>query len=182
MQEVTEEKINFNYGGFLLFIISFGVVMALLVYLPKQFEKVPVATNAPIPQNTIIPNATQSAVPVATGNRKMQDTVTSLKIEDQIVGTGDLAVAGKKVTVHYTGTLTDGTKFDSSLDRNQPFSFNLGAGEVIKGWDQGVAGMKVGGKRKLTIPSDLGYGASGAGSVIPPNATLIFEVELLKVE
>ena len=107
--------------------------------------------------------------------------VTELKKEDLKVGTGVEAVAGKAVTVHYTGTLTDGKKFDSSLDRNQPFTFNLGKGEVIQGWDQGVAGMKVGGKRKLTIPSTLGYGPTGAGGVIPPNATLVFEVELLGV-
>jgi len=99
-----------------------------------------------------------------------------------VVGTGDEAVNGKKVTVNYSGTLINGTKFDSSYDRGVPFSFNLGAGEVIAGWDRGVTGMKVGGKRKLTIPSSLGYGATGAGEVIPPNATLIFEVELLKVE
>lgn len=105
-----------------------------------------------------------------------------LKIDDTKVGTGAEAVSGKRVTVHYTGTLTDGTKFDSSVDRGQPFSFMLGAGQVIKGWDQGVAGMKVGGTRKLTIPADLGYGATGAGGVIPPNATLLFDVELLKVE
>lgn len=105
-----------------------------------------------------------------------------LKIEDEVMGTGSEAVAGKRVTVHYTGILVNGTKFDSSKDRNIPFTFNLGAGEVIKGWDIGVAGMKVGGKRKLTIPANLGYGSSGAGGVIPPNATLIFEVELLKVE
>lgn len=105
-----------------------------------------------------------------------------LKKEDIKVGTGAEAVAGKRVTVHYTGTLTDGKVFDSSVARKQPFPFNLGKGEVIAGWDQGVAGMKVGGKRKLTIPPELGYGARGAGNVIPPNATLIFEVELLKVE
>jgi peptidylprolyl isomerase/FKBP-type peptidyl-prolyl cis-trans isomerase FkpA len=104
-----------------------------------------------------------------------------LEVVDLVVGTGAEAVAGKRVSVHYTGTLTNGSKFDSSLDRGQPFQFVLGAGQVIKGWDQGVAGMKIGGKRKLTIPPELGYGARGAGGVIPPNATLVFEVELLGV-
>ena len=106
---------------------------------------------------------------------------TGLVIEDLTVGTGKTAAAGQKVTVHYTGWLTNGKKFDSSKDRNDPFVFNLGAGQVIRGWDQGVQGMLVGGKRKLTIPPDLGYGARGAGGVIPPNATLVFEVELLGV-
>ena len=107
---------------------------------------------------------------------------TELKIEEMKPGTGAEAVAGKTVSVHYTGWLTNGTKFDSSLDRGKPFKFPLGQGRVIKGWDQGVAGMKVGSKRKLIIPPDLGYGATGAGNVIPPNATLVFEVELLGVE
>jgi FKBP-type peptidyl-prolyl cis-trans isomerase len=101
--------------------------------------------------------------------------------EDIKQGTGAEAVAGKSVTVHYVGTLTDGKKFDSSRDRGKGFSFKLGAGQVIKGWDQGVAGMKVGGVRKLTIPSSLGYGDRGFPPVIPPGATLVFEVELLEV-
>ena len=104
-----------------------------------------------------------------------------LKVVDEVVGTGATAKTGDHVTVNYTGWLTDGTKFDSSLDRNQPFEFDLGAGRVIKGWDEGVVGMKVGGKRKLTISPDLGYGAQGAGGAIPPGATLVFEIELLKV-
>jgi len=105
--------------------------------------------------------------------------MAELEIEDQIVGEGDEAVAGQTVEVHYTGWLTDGTKFDSSLDRDQTFSFKLGAGQVIAGWDQGVAGMKIGGARKLTIPPEMGYGERGAGGVIPPNATLVFKVELI---
>ena len=106
-------------------------------------------------------------------------TPSGLVIEEITVGTGAEAAAGQMVTVHYTGWLTDGTKFDSSKDRNDPFAFPLGAGHVIKGWDEGVQGMKIGGTRKLTIPPALGYGARGAGGVIPPNATLVYEVELL---
>lgn len=105
----------------------------------------------------------------------------SLVIDDIKVGEGTEAKKGSHVIVHYTGWLENGQKFDSSKDRNEPFDFPLGAGYVIKGWDQGVVGMKVGGVRKLTIPASLGYGARGAGGVIPPNATLIFEVELLDV-
>lgn len=111
----------------------------------------------------------------------MQTLADGLQIGDIIVGTGDEAVAGRAVTVHYTGTLTDGTKFDSSLDRGEPFSFQLGAGMVIKGWDEGVVGMKVGGKRKLIIPAELAYGSRAIGT-IPPNSTLVFEVELLGVK
>jgi len=108
-------------------------------------------------------------------------TDSGLKYEDITEGDGDMAEAGQMVTVHYTGWLTDGNKFDSSKDRNDPFKFKLGAGNVIRGWDEGVAGMKIGGTRKLTIPANLGYGAQGAGGVIPPNATLVFEVELLGI-
>lgn len=109
-------------------------------------------------------------------------TASGLIIEDLVTGDGAEAAAGQEVTVHYTGWLTDGKKFDSSKDRDDPFVFPLGGGRVIRGWDEGVQGMKVGGRRKLTIPPALGYGARGAGGVIPPNATLVFEVELLGVE
>ena len=108
-------------------------------------------------------------------------TASGLIIEELQVGTGAEAAAGQYVSVHYTGWLTDGTKFDSSKDRNDPFEFELDGGQVIRGWDEGVQGMKVGGTRVLVIPPQLGYGARGAGGVIPPNATLLFEVELLGV-
>jgi FKBP-type peptidyl-prolyl cis-trans isomerase FkpA len=118
----------------------------------------------------------------------MTTTASGLQYEDTVPGTGDEATPGRRVKVHYTGWLHDpaadnqrGRKFDSSKDRGDPFSFGLGQGQVIRGWDEGVAGMKVGGTRVLTIPAELGYGARGAGGVIPPNATLVFEVELLAV-
>jgi FKBP-type peptidyl-prolyl cis-trans isomerase FkpA len=121
-------------------------------------------------------------------NCQLMSNATSLQIADGQVGTGAAATAGKEVTVHYTGWLHDdqaadhhGKKFDSSRDRGEPFVFRLGAGMVIRGWDQGVTGMKVGGTRTLVIPSDLGYGARGAGGVIPPHATLVFDVELIDV-
>jgi FKBP-type peptidyl-prolyl cis-trans isomerase len=120
-----------------------------------------------------------SAPTKATG--KPKSTASGVQYWDITVGTGATATSGKTVTVHYTGWLTNGKKFDSSVDRGQPFMFPLGGGQVIKGWDEGVAGMKVGGKRQLKIPPEAGYGSKGTGGVIPPNATLIFDVELLGV-
>ena len=122
----------------------------------------------------------QSQAPSGGGGNEVT-TASGLKYQDTKVGTGAEAKAGQTVVVHYTGWLTDGTKFDSSKDRGRPFDFRLGGGQVIKGWDEGVQGMKIGGTRKLTIPADLGYGARGAGGVIPPNATLVFEVDLLEL-
>jgi FKBP-type peptidyl-prolyl cis-trans isomerase len=115
-------------------------------------------------------------------NGQPNTTSSGLQYWDIVVGTGATATHGSMVKVHYSGFLTSGEKFDSSRDRGEPFSFSLGAGEVIKGWDEGVAGMKVGGQRQLRIPPDLGYGIAGAGGAIPPNATLIFDVELLGVD
>ncbi|MEL6400427.1 MAG: FKBP-type peptidyl-prolyl cis-trans isomerase [Cyanobacteria bacterium P01_D01_bin.115] len=108
-------------------------------------------------------------------------TESGLQYEDIVEGTGAMPQSGQRVTVHYTGTLEDGTKFDSSRDRNRPFSFTIGVGQVIKGWDEGVASMRVGGQRNLIIPPELGYGSRGAGGVIPPDATLLFDVELLRI-
>jgi len=142
---------------------------------PATPAETPAAT-APAEQ----PAAEAPAPAPATG--PVTKDVTKLVIKDTKVGTGAEATAGKSVTVNYTGYLTDGTKFDSSLDSGQPFTFNLGGGEVIKGWDEGVAGMKVGGTRTLTIPPAMGYGDQGAGGAIPPGATLLFEVQLLAVK
>jgi peptidylprolyl isomerase len=128
------------------------------------------ATTSTGAASSVTPNSTQTV-----------KTASGLQYEDVVVGSGDSPKAGQTVTVHYTGRLTNGTKFDSSVDRGQPFQFVIGVGQVIKGWDEGVLSMKVGGKRRLTIPPDLGYGASGAGSLIPPNSTLLFDVELLAV-
>ena len=138
------------------------------------------------------PAASASAPPAPTATAKPAETQKpaeapppsneKLEIKDLVVGKGTEAKTGDSVKVHYVGTLPDGKEFDSSKKHNQPFDFELGAGRVIKGWDQGVAGMKIGGKRKLTVPPSLGYGARGFPPVIPPNSTLIFEVELLEVK
>lgn len=128
---------------------------------------------------TARPAISEPASPVSTAPRT---TASGLIIETQATGNGPIAKSGDKVSVHYTGWLTNGTKFDSSRDRNEPFNFRLGAGQVIPGWDEGVAGMQPGGKRRLTVPAHLAYGARGAGGVIPPNAVLIFDVELLAIQ
>ena len=123
-----------------------------------------------------------SAQPPQIANGDMVTTASGLQYQDIVVGEGTEAKSGDRVSVHYTGWLEDGTKFDSSLDRGTPFEFTLGVGEVIKGWDEGLAGMKIGGKRQLVIPSKLAYGSAGAGNLIPPDATLVFEVELLGIK
>lgn len=129
-------------------------------------------------QENIIKNQDMNPTP----NNSFSSSVSGLEINDTQIGTGVEAVVGKVVTVHYTGALTDGRVFDSSLNRGTPFSFTLGAGQVIQGWERGFAGMKVGGKRRLIIPGDFAYGPSGVPGLIPPNATLVFEVELLDVK
>jgi FKBP-type peptidyl-prolyl cis-trans isomerase len=126
--------------------------------------------------------ATSGSLTTNTPKKTMTTTSEGLIIEDITVGTGETAQVGQTVSVHYVGTLQDGTKFDSSLDRGQPFSFTIGQGRVIQGWEQGVQGMKVGGKRKLVIPPALGYGDRAVGNVIPANATLVFEIDLLAVQ
>jgi peptidylprolyl isomerase len=159
-------KMKNKYFLVTVFLVALVVVGGYFVYkIPSQ-------------NSSDSANIDTSTLGAETENTNMNE---QLGIIDEVVGTGAEAVSGKKITVDYSGTLTDGTKFDSSYDRNEPFAFNLGAGEVIQGWDKGFAGMKVGGKRKLTIPPSLGYGSQDLG-VIPPNSTLIFEVELLKVE
>jgi FKBP-type peptidyl-prolyl cis-trans isomerase len=144
-------------------------------------EPEPVATTTATTATAAAPKPTAAPSPAPTPSAAAAPEAP-LDIKDVVVGKGPAAKAGDKVKVHYTGTLTNGTEFDSSRKRNQPFEFTLGKGMVIKGWDQGVAGMKVGGKRKLTIPPSLGYGARGAGGSIPPNSTLLFDVELVEIE
>ncbi|MBD2341821.1 FKBP-type peptidyl-prolyl cis-trans isomerase [Calothrix sp. FACHB-156] len=131
---------------------------------------------------TATPTASSTPKKTTTGANKVVTTSSGLKYTELKVGTGAIPKIGQTVSVHYTGTLENGTKFDSSRDRGVPFEFPLGTGQVIKGWDEGISTMKVGGRRQLIIPPELGYGARGAGGVIPPNATLIFDVELLSIK
>jgi peptidylprolyl isomerase len=150
------------------------------------FAVLGVASGCGSDNNSSTPNATNTSSTKSTSspaqvNGQPTTSPSGLQYWDVVVGTGATAIAGKMVQVHYSGFLTTGAKFDSSRDRGEPFTFQLGTGQVIKGWDEGVAGMKAGGQRQLRIPPQLGYGAAGAGGAIPPNATLIFDVELLGV-
>lgn len=149
-------------------VVTFSFVFSSLIIVACTKSE-PVAPTATVAQGTAAPAST------------LKKTSSGLQYEDLVAGSGNTPSPGKQVTVHYTGWLTNGTKFDSSLDKNQPFTFTIGRGEVVPGWDEGVMTMKLGGKRKLIIPPELGYGAAGAGGVIPPNATLVFEVILLDI-
>ena len=163
-------------------LISFGITaVAVLVLVIAQFttNSTPAAIASPTQPVQISMTPTNPETIANKPNSEIITTASGLKYQEITIGTGAAPKQGNKVTVHYIGTLEDGTKFDSSRDRGTPFSFLLGAGRVIKGWDRGVAGMKVGGQRVLIIPAEMAYGTRGAGNVIPPNAALIFDVELL---
>lgn len=159
-------------GGTVIIIIAVIIVTAIVHHTATA----PCSTTAA--QDAKCPGTND----IGTDKSSNKGNTMELQKTDEVVGTGDEAVAGKQVTVNYVGTLTNGTKFDSSYDRNQPFTFTLGGGQVIKGWDEGVVGMKVGGKRKLVIPASLGYGDQSPSPSIPANSTLVFEIELLKVQ
>jgi FKBP-type peptidyl-prolyl cis-trans isomerase len=161
----------------------FGVVLVLAM-AGAVFLFTSKPSGAPTEELSVSEQDNSSESKTDMENNQADKTASGeLKIETTKAGTGDRVVkSGDTIAVHYTGTLTDGTKFDSSVDRGEPFEFTIGAGQVIKGWDEGLLGMKVGEKRTLTIPSDMGYGSTGAGNDIPPNATLIFETELISIQ
>jgi len=169
----------------LALVLVVALVGAIAVSGCASQEQTPATTteqgSEPAAEQPAESGTSASTTPDLGGTQEELDATTELKIDDLVVGEGPEAKAGDNVTVNYTGWTTDGAKFDSSLDTGQPFSFALGTGFVIKGWDEGVQGMKVGGKRRLIIPSEMAYGAQGAGNAIPPNAVLVFEVELLGV-
>ncbi len=171
-----------KYVSIFIVIVFIGVVIGSWLKKTPQVENV----NQSAPEEQVVENKDlpeQATTPADTGKKiNKVTTIQGMKIETTKQGTGVEIKNGQTAVVHYTGKLTDGTTFDSSKTRGTPFEFPLGAGMVIKGWDMGVLGMKVGEIRMLTIPSDLGYGERGAGGVIPPNATLVFEVELLGIK
>jgi peptidylprolyl isomerase len=168
-------------------LISLAVIAACTFVLVVAQWAAPPAVAAPAsdisaqPQVMIAEAVSEESQADMQADSSYMTTPSGLQYRDLEEGTGSTPQPGQNVTVHYTGTLEDGTKFDSSRDRGRPFQFRIGVGQVIKGWDEGVATMRVGGRRELVIPAELGYGARGAGGVIPPNATLVFDVELLKV-
>ena len=165
----------------LIVLVLLGLVMAAAACGEEDSDDAQDAGAQPSAEASSEPEAEPDAGGEATCYEEGTKTDSGLEITDEVCGDGTVAEAGKLVTVHYVGKLEDGTKFDSSLDRGQPFEFLLGGGMVIQGWDEGIVGMAIGGKRTLVIPPELGYGAEGAGEVIPPDATLIFDVELLEV-
>jgi len=162
-------------------ILSLIILCVLIIGCQSQKASKPAGTPTSSKPAAVQPSAVAPSGGIPSGGPEIA-TASGLKYVDLVIGTGATPKPGQTAVVHYTGWLTDGKKFDSSVDRGTPFQFVVGQGRVIKGWDEGVSTMRVGGKRKLTIPPELGYGQRGAGGVIPPNATLIFEVELLEIK